>query len=107
MIKWKIERGMGEQMQQIVKGFNEVCLKLFLFTQDSLYNNPLSTLPSMRIMLSLRNTYKGTYGISCDLAISTAEGLCRWNELGTLSIQTLTALNYSAIKGSLKEPDVK
>ena len=26
MIKWKIERGMGEQMQQIVKGFNEVCL---------------------------------------------------------------------------------
>ena len=25
VIKWKIERGMGEQMQQLVKGFNEVC----------------------------------------------------------------------------------
>jgi len=24
MIKWKIERGMGEQVQQIIKGFNEV-----------------------------------------------------------------------------------
>ena len=32
MIKWKIERGMGEQMHQIIKGFSEVYNSSLLFS---------------------------------------------------------------------------
>ena len=35
-----------------------------VFTRDNLFNS--NEMPSMKVLSSLRNTYKGTYGIDSD-----------------------------------------
>ena len=32
MVKWKIERGMGEQIDMLIRGFTEVCIYSFFYT---------------------------------------------------------------------------